>query len=331
MRAVRAIAQLMALTLDDLFASPDHYLHSFEGGAAVFMPMDRAAYHRSIFLDGRISPAADQVMKLPAEALADPDRKPASTGWIFHVAHCGSTLLARALDRPSANLVLREPLALRQMALAPDPARLGLTLAMLSKRYRGDLPTIVKANVPVNFLLPALVAADPGAPAVFLYATLPDYLLAILRSDNHRDWLRRVTSQLAAYLGPLDGVSDAERCAALWLAQIRAFAEALSLMPNARALDSEDFFATPQPVLRAAADRLGVEMSDPEIEATVHGPLFSTYSKNPEQAFDNEARLARRAALEAPLAKEMDEARRWIEAAAAGDPAAALRHAALLA
>jgi len=49
----------MSLTIDDLFASPDHYLHSFEGDAAVFVPMDRAAYHRSIFLDGRISPAGE--------------------------------------------------------------------------------------------------------------------------------------------------------------------------------------------------------------------------------------------------------------------------------
>ena len=46
----------MALTLDDLYASPDHYLHSFEGDSAVFVPMDREAYRRSIFLDGRIQP-----------------------------------------------------------------------------------------------------------------------------------------------------------------------------------------------------------------------------------------------------------------------------------
>ncbi|HET9640486.1 MAG TPA: hypothetical protein VFP12_14905 [Allosphingosinicella sp.] len=321
----------MALTLDDLFASPDHYLHSFEGDSAVFMPMDRAAYHRSIFLDGRISPAADQVMKLPAEALADPARKPAPTGWIFHVAHCGSTLLARALDRPSANLVLREPLALRQLALFPDKARLGLTTAMLSKRYRDDLPTIVKANVPVNFLLPELVALDPGARAIFLYATLRDYLLAILRSDNHRDWLQRVTAQLADRLGDLSSLSDAERCAALWLAQMRAFTAAIGLMPNARALDAEAFFADPGPVLGSAAAHLGVPMSEAEIDETVEGPLFATYSKNPEQAFDNDARLARRAELEGPLAEEIAQAQRWVEAAGGDGATAALEDARLIA
>src|ERR1044072_6989935 len=110
MKPVRAIAQMMALTLDDLFASPDHYLHSFEGDSALFMPMDRAAYHRSIFLDGRISPVANRSMRVPVAPLAEAARPPAPTGWIFHVAHCVSTLLARALDSPAANLVLSDPL-----------------------------------------------------------------------------------------------------------------------------------------------------------------------------------------------------------------------------
>ena len=320
---------MMSLTLDDLFASPDHYLHSFEGEAAVFMPMDREAYHRSIFLDARISPAANQVMKLPVAALADPRRRPAPTGWIFHVAHCGSTLLARGLDRPSASLVLREPLALRQLALAPDPERLALTLAMLSKRYRDDAPTIVKANVPVNFLLPELIAADPDARAIFLYATLRDYLLAILRSDNHREWLRHVTAQLAPHLGDLTGLSDAQRCAALWLAQMRAFTDAISRLPNARALDAEAFFAGPRTVLAAAAGHLCVPMSDEEIGAAVAGPLFATYSKNPEQPFDNAARLQRRAELEEPLADEIAQARAWVEAAGGEAATAPLEEARL--
>src|SRR5436305_6486131 len=123
-----AIGSTMALTLDDLFASPDHYLHSFEGDAAVFVSMDRAAYCRSIFLDGRISPVPGGAMRVPAAMLAGRVPRPAPTGWIFHVAHCGSTLLARALDQVQTNIVLREPLALRQLALAPDPARLKLSL-----------------------------------------------------------------------------------------------------------------------------------------------------------------------------------------------------------
>lgn len=303
----------MATAPDDLFASPDHYLHSFEGNSAVCVQMDRAAYHRSIFLDGRISPAADKPTRMPIRSLIEGVPPPAPTAWIFHVAHCGSTLLARALDGLTTNLVLREPLALRQLALAPDKDRLKLVLAMLSKRYRTDLPTVVKANVPVNFLLPDLVGFAQQAHAIFLHLDLRDYLLAVLRNDGHRDWLRRVTTQLAAQLGDLGPASDAERAAALWLAQMQAFSSALRLLPNARSLDAESFFAEPGRFIKLAADQLSVPMTDEESERIVQGPLFATYSKNPQLQFNNEMRIARRSDLEQMLAPELEQAQRWVE------------------
>lgn len=320
----------MSLTLDELFSSPDHYLHSFEGDAAVLMPMDRAAYHRSIFLDGRISPATERTVALEARTLAQHAGAAAPTAWIFHMAHCGSTLLARALDDPGASLVLREPLALRQTALRPDPGRVALVRAMIGKRYRADAPTLIKANVPVNFLLPQLTAADPTARAIMLYLPLRAYLLAILRSDNHRTWLRNVTGQLAPHLGDLSALADAERAAALWLAQVGAFTRALSAMPHARALDAETFFSDPLAVLKRAAGHLGLPLAEATLEAAVGGPLFTTYSKNPALAFDNAARIARRAEVEQAIAPELDIAEAWLARhAEQGSPDAALVAAAL--
>lgn len=309
---------MAALTLDDLYTSPDHYLHSFEGDAALFVPMDRVAYQRSIFLDHRIEPSREGAMRLPFATLARRRGRPRATGWIFHVAHCGSTLLARALDGLAANLVLREPLALRQLALAPDAAALAITLDMLGKRYDPGLPTIVKANVPVNFLLPRIAAHDPDARAVMLHLSLPDYVHAILRTERHRAWLRRVTAQLAAYLGDLSALEDAELVAALWLAQTRAFADALAAMPCARVLDAERFLAAPGAMLAAAAAHLGVPCGEADIAGIVGGPLFTTYSKDPSQPFDNAARIAARAAANASLAGEVARATAWV--AARGDP-----------
>lgn len=315
----------MPLTLDDLFTSPDHYLHAFDGNDAIFMPMDRAAYHRSIFLDRRISAAADQSLALPVATLWQGTRPALPTAWIFHMAHVGSTLLARALDDNEASLVLREPLALRQLAINPDAKRLALVAAMLGKRYRADAPTLVKANVPVNFLLSALAALDPDAAAILLYLPLRDYLLAILRDDNHRGWLRNVTGQLSAYLGDLSSLLDPQRAAALWLAQTDAFTRALAVMPNARALDAELFFTEPEAVLNAAAGHLGIPLSPTMLAAKVASPVFSTYSKNPSLAFDNATRIARRRDLEQRLAAELDAAEAWVAThAATAVPDAAL-------
>jgi hypothetical protein len=84
-------------------------------------------------------------------------------------------------------------------------------------------------------------------------------------------------------------------------------------------------------VLEAAAAHLAVPMSAGEAAEIVAGPLFATYSKNPEQPFDNEARLARRSALEAPLAEELVQARRWVESAGGESALASLESKALLA
>ena len=306
----------MSLTLDDLFSRPEHYLHSLDGSYAVFVPMDRAAYTRSIFLDRRIEPAAPTVLRIPLEILLDAgEGRPSRCSWIFHVAHCGSTLLARALDAlgdGGNGLVLREPLALRQAAIAGDHAALLLIVRMLAKRYPGSPHTVVKANVPVNFVIPEIAASSPDAAAIFLYYGLEDYLLAILRSENHRAWLRRVTGELAPRLGDLAQASDAERAAALWLAQLRIFGAGVRAMPSARTLDAERFFAAPTNVLSAAAALFELQCSAARLEAVVEGPLFRTYAKNPALAFDNDARVERQNALQLELGPELAAARSWL-------------------
>ena len=108
-------------------------------------------------------------------------------------------------------------------------------------------------------------------------------------------------------------MSDAERTAALWLAQMHAFSTAITNLANARALDGEAFVAAPGHFLGLAATHLGVPMAREEIEARVAGPLFASYSKIPEMPFTNETRLAMRAALKPALAPELEQAQRWVE------------------
>jgi hypothetical protein len=303
----------MPPTIAELYSSPDHYLHSFDGDAAVFVTMDQAAYRRSIFLDARIAPANPEPLRVPLDGLLAQVPPPRPLAWIFHVAHCGSTLLARALEAlDGTRLVLREPLALRQVALEPDPVRLWLVRTMLAKRYPGAGATLVKANVPVNFILPELGAADQDARAIFLSLGLRDYCLAILRSEQHRAWLRHVTGLLGAWLDPFDPSSDGQAAAALWLAQISRFAAALEAMPNARSLDGERFLQSPVDSVARAAVALGMAADDAAVARLADSPLFTTYSKRPGLAFDNAARLARRRSDEAALEADIGAAEAWI-------------------
>jgi hypothetical protein len=320
------------LTIEGFVATPDHYLFAFEREQAIFAAMDRAAYHRSIFLDRRISPASPQMAAVPTDALVRvvDDHPPATaeTGWIFHIAHCGSTLLARALDRPDQSLVLREPLALRQLGVeraqsavrtpaADWSSRLRLTAALAGRRYRPDAPAIVKANVPVNFIASNILESAPTSPAIFLYFPLRAYLLAILRSPDHRNWVMNVTGQLqpalAGLAGDLDGIGIPERAAALWMAQMKLYADAIERFAGARSLQAEDLFGEPRPTVAAAAAHLGIQIPEQDLEAVVAGPLFSTYSKSPTEAFDNSRRLELQAESARRLGPEIDQARRWVD------------------
>lgn len=301
----------MDLTIERLFASPDHYLFAFEGDQAIFRTMDRGAYHRSIFLDRRIAAVDDREVRVRVEALTAGDIAVPRIAWIFHVAHCGSTLLARALDREEGNLVLREPRPLRQLGLtrvagdASWRARLHLAAALAGRRYRPNLPTIVKANVPVNFIAADLLALDAEAPAILLYFPLRAYLLAVLRSPAHRQWVVNVTTQLD--IAGVAGLDVAERAAALWLAQMRLYTGLLAHHPGVRSLNADELLDAPRPALAAAAAHFG---ADADLDAD---ELLTTYSKVPGQAFDNAARLRLRAESAAMLGPEIARARAWVE------------------
>jgi hypothetical protein len=319
-------------TIEALIASPDHYLFGFEGDQAIFAAMDREAYRRSIFLDRRISPASQEMTTVPVGLLArslagnPPARGP--NGWIFHIAHCGSTLLARALDRPRDSLVLREPLALRQLGVeaarsageertASWRSRLRLAVSLAGRKYQAQAPVIVKANVPVNFIASDIMDLAPETPGILLHFPLRAYLLAILRSADHRQWVANVTSQvqpaLVALIGE-PGYSDIpERAAALWMAQMRLYAGAVERFAGLKSLNAERLFNTPAPVLAASAAHFGIPISEADIETIVEGPLFSTYSKSPDQAFDNRRRLEVQAETARLLGPEIDQARRWVD------------------
>ncbi|MGI8930835.1 MAG: hypothetical protein ACR2FK_00430 [Sphingomicrobium sp.] len=309
---------------DDLFATPERHFLAFDGDEALFLRMDRAAYHRSIFLDRRTEALEAQPTRVALAPLVEAarDKEIPRTGWIFHVAHCGSTLLSRLIDRPDSGLVLREPPPLRQLGMAAASGQAGdawhgwlhFASAMAARRFDESQPTVVKANVPVNFILPQLLARDPDAPSVLLYFALEPYLIAVLGSPGHRAWVDRLTEQLAAALavgvGLASDAGTAERAAALWLAQMTIFDAALREYPATRSLDAETLFADPAGVAETAAAHFGLRLSATD---GADACLMSTYSKDPARRFDESDRRAQQADRREALREDIVTARRWVE------------------
>ncbi len=326
------------MQIKELFERPDKYLLAFEDAQGVFVDMDREAYNRSIFCDMRISPKSKQALKIAIAPLCEFHEKNVQAmprvSFIFHVAHCGSTLLARALDLKERSIVYREPLTLRQLAVERASAgfktpqdwdrRTRLAVQLLDRRYFDGGPAIVKANVPVNFIISDLLDITPSQPSIVLYFPLEHYLLAVLRSPNHKKWVASVVTEMQHEIkkrAPLDKkLSIAQAAAALWWAQIKTFHEVMLTHPTVASLNAEDLFDTPERALGGAFNHMQVEHTDEEICGIVRGDLFSKYSKNPSVDFNNASRLARRAALKDSLVREIEEARSWIANATAADP-----------
>lgn len=317
----------------NLFQDPDQFLFEFEPPNATFVEMSREAYRRSLFCDGRIVAASDKKSAIPYKKLIDQHKAsklaPPNVSFIFHTGHCGSTLLAKALEVTEDILVCREPLALRQLGVEysfdiagrtiPEDwsDRLRLVVALLGRQYEENSRVIVKANAPVNFIIPEVLAETAARPPLFLYFPLEDYVLAWMRSPNHRNWLVGLCNETQLGIqkyAPLESnLSVAKVAGSLWFAQMMCFAEAMEQTPGAVSLSGEEFFNNPATVMRAIFKHFDIQNSEEQFRAIIRGNLFSTYSKNPDHAFDNSMRLSRKENLRVIIHNEIKEAHDWIK------------------
>jgi hypothetical protein len=278
---------------DTLFLRPDVFPLEFGPGRLDLVPMTRDSYGRSLFTDrGRVVAASREGWQAGLESIiAEFERRRVpqpSLTFIFHIAHCGSTLLSRAMDVPQRTLVIREPFVLRQLGVeaarttAPPGTLwrqcLCLAAALLGRRYAEDQPVVIKANVPVNFIIDELMKLNPTSSGVLLYAPLERYLLSVLKTPMHARWVDNVTGQLASGIAEVFGaeapdlsaLTTAERAGCLWLAQMRLFREALSRHDRLRSLDCEVLFERPSDVVGAAMDLAGAPRRT--VPSTRQGP-----------------------------------------------------------
>jgi hypothetical protein len=321
----------MQLDLATLFNDPRIMLLGFDGDFAQFVPMTRDSYERSIFADNRVQPAAGSGFRVPLDPLLDHLDKNGFEApkikFIHHFAQSGSTLLARALDRPE-NLVIREPLHLRQLGVAfgagahgsltvDQRSVLAFSLAMLGKRFDAGSSLIVKGNVPISLLGDEIAALDPDQPAILLYFPLEDYCAAVLRTPNHQQWLATVTQEIGLGHDPIVGeIADLtlpEKAAALWYSMIKRFERLIAVNPQVRTLDANMLFDRPADTVAAASKLLEAGIDVDEASTIAGGTLFSTYSKNPDVPYDPALRIERREEAKTRLSSELLEARRWVD------------------
>tara|TARA_R110002049_G_scaffold23726_3_gene84097 strand:+ start:6415 stop:7467 length:1053 start_codon:yes stop_codon:yes gene_type:complete len=252
--------------------------------------------------------------------------------FIFHVGHCGSTLVSRLLQQMDKTTSLREPLPLRVLAQDVADAQEGrsflspqehaVRLQVLSKMWcRGAEQTVVKATSICTDLLPVIHGDDSVAKSVFVYNRAETHIATLLAGENAVVDLRGFAKlrlqrlqQKTSLKIPLHQMTVGQLAALSWLSETISATRSLETYPGQiMALEFEAFLREPGDSLRRIVDFLGIAADRGAIEKAVNSDVLQTYSKAPEHKYNAQTRSAILADSRTKFAKEIGEARAWLD------------------
>jgi hypothetical protein len=281
-------------------------------------------YHNSVFLDLRTRHSGSEVEirldDLLLAAASENSAKPVHC--IFHISFCCSTLLARYFELLSSCFVLKEPRLLAQIALMRGhPAHVRddafhLAVKLLTRTYEAGQMVVIKPNDWCNPLANKLLAHNPQLTITFLMAPLRQYLLAILKAEDRRDWvknrLRTAVDEAAGY-APLRNVevgslSVAQATAYLWLTHRFTCEQLASNGTRNRVLvlNGEHLLEEPHHSLNAVMKACGLALSNDQLQDLISHPSISKYSKDLSRPYDADSRQKEMEGLQNCWGKEAD-------------------------
>lgn len=332
----------------NLLRDPEWYAHRYVESTDAFrlVRLGRSEHAGMPFLIDSYLGSERATLDLAAETCLTALGK-GSLQFLFHSAFCGSTLLTRALDRPGLAMGLSEPLMLNDVVgfrrRGADPlavARMAdAALRLLARPYGVGETVVVKPSNLINPLAELLLALQPSARAVFLYAPLETYLISVARKGLHcRLWVRELLEGFLregyADFGftpeELFRQTDLQVAAIGWLAQHRHFAQLVEKFGSDRiaTLDADRMTADPAAALSAVTAHYGLAAGAATIAEIAAGPAFNQHSKS-GAAFTPEQRTQEYATARAAYGEEIGMVLEWagqvaVAADVALEPPAAL-------
>jgi len=314
-----------------LAAGPDILFQDLDlvNRRGLLVKFDEVGYRRASFLDHRAFAQGTPGAWLPLEHLlheAETLAAPPTPHAIFHVSHCGSTLVSRLLAELPGVLPVREPLVLLGCAqerreLDRPSARLDQagwerlfagSLKLLSRTYRHGERALIKATSACGNLLSPLLGRDLASKVLLLHTDLETWLTAMLRNEdvrvNGRFYAAAWLSDLQALTGRTDihlvSLSDAEQFTLNWLTAMLHFERAQQeSAARVQRCDFEKLLADPSGGLDTAGRFLGLDTA--RAREIVAGPIMKNYAKRPHEAFDPESRRRELAEARGRLAREI--------------------------
>jgi len=307
------------------------------GRRVLFLRLDAAQRREAAFLDDRALPANADGAWVPLDAVLARDVAAVpSADAIFHIGHCGSTLLSRLLDSWPQLQGVREPLPLRTLAeawpgLDELQSRLALAqaaqlLRALWSRWSQPLPTqtrsVVKATSSCNGLIAPLLQSQPTMRAVLLDMPLRPYLATLLKSPASvhdaasaaGERLRDLHSRGFADGIALHALSLPQQCAMGWLAEGVRFSAIANGEHAARVLrmDFDALLAQPREQLQRLAAHFDLDAAG--LDAALASPAWGRYSKAQAHGYGRDDRAHDLALAMERHGAQIAEGETWVEA-----------------
>jgi len=304
--------------------------------------MDERAYRQAIFLDQRLDAAGKtRAFWVPLQKLVSdhgqPPGKIRPARFIFHIGHCGSTLLSQLLADSRSILPVREPMSLRTLASAGrlleqpqsflSPAQwaeaVATLLPLLTRSYSDSQHALIKATSNCNSLAGALLASHPEHRAILVYVTAETYLASVLRPQSRdalysfsQDRMLDMWRVAKDKVPPLHSLVPGELGAMNWCASMVEFVKLRADPDQARKLawlEFDEFLGSQRRGLQSLQAFFEIADPDDGDQATRQAAHLQAYAKDPSLPFSPETRAAelRRSAL--ANAVEIRQGLRWLE------------------
>jgi hypothetical protein len=315
--------------LSGLHGNPDILFQDVDtvNRRGLLVKLDEAGYRQASFLDNRAFRKETLGVWMPLPRILDQLERTQpgmSVHAIFHVSHCGSTLVSRLVAELPGCLPVREPLLLLALAQIrredPALARLdeatwnrlfGAMLLHYSRGYRADERTVLKATSACGNLLAPLLQRSPDSKALLMHTDLKTWLTVMLRNEDVRhngrfyapSWLSDLRTLTGRADLRLSALADAEMFAVNWLGAMLHFERAVAAHgARVQRLDFEDLLADPAGGLAGVGGFFGFDAA--RAAEITSGPLMTRYAKNPDTRYD---KAARQRQLQETRAKSGDE------------------------
>ncbi len=324
--------------LAGLATGPDHLLQDFDwvNRRGLIVRLDEDSLRRASFLDHRALKPGTTGAWFALPLLLEQGSKlrtalPAH--YLFHLSHCGSTLISRLLAE-LGSLPLREPLTLVHLALerrelerptarldaATWERLLAFDHALFSRGYRAGERSIVKATSVACNLIAPLLQHSSSSRALLVYTDFESWLANMLKNEpvreNGRAYSQAWLADFHALTGRKDirlaGLNDVQQFTLNWLTGMLHFERARRESPErGQWLDFDAFLQDPATGLKAAADFLGLDTS--HVAVAANSTLMRNYAKNPDKPFDRAKREQELTASRQANAEELRQGMQYAE------------------